>query len=285
VAGGRSSEGFERTAKRAVRDAEPWLVWLGRFGYIAKGVVYTLIGVLAILAAIGAGGETIGTTGAFQKIGEASFGQPLLITIGVGLLGYALWRFVQAFMDTENKGADLKGIAVRASYFVIGVVHAALALSAFRLIADAGAASGSDGDSTRGWTVELMSQPYGRWLVGIIGAIVCGRGAFHMYRAFSLKFREKLQLGEMSAREEKWALRLGRMGYGARGFVFTIIGAFLIVAAIREDANQARGLGGALHMLAQQPWGSVLLGAVAVGLAAYGLYLFVEARFRRMVIT
>ena len=284
MAGGSSSEGIERTARRAVRDAEPWLVWLGRFGYIAKGVVYTLIGALAVLAAIGAGGETTGTTGAFQKMGEVSFGQPLLITIGVGLLGYALWRFVQAFMDTENKGAGVKGIAVRASYFAIGVVHAALAISAFKLLS--GDASGaSDGDSTHGWTVELMAQPYGRWLVGIVGAVVCGRGVFHMYRAFTLKFREKLQLAEMSATEEKWALRLGRMGYGARGFVFTIIGVFLIVAAIREDADQARGLGGALHMLAQQPWGTWVLAVVAVGLVAYGLYLFVEARYRRMVIT
>jgi hypothetical protein len=284
VAGGTSSAGLERTARLAVRDAEPWLVWLGRFGYIAKGVVYTLIGVLAVLAAIGAGGETTGTTGAFEKIGEVPFGRVLLIAIGVGLAGYALWRFVQAFMDTENKGAGAKGIAVRASYFVIGVVHAVLAISAFKLLS--GATPGaSDGDSTHGWTVELMAQPYGRWLVGIIGAIVFGRGAFHMYRAFSLKFREKLQLAEMSATEEKWALRLGRMGYGARGFVFAIIGIFLIAAAIREDPDQAYGLGGALHMLAQQPWGTWVLAVVAVGLVAYGLYLFVEARYRRMVIT
>jgi len=130
----------------------------------------------------------------------------------------------------------VKGIAVRASYFAIGVVHAALAISAFKLLS--GDASGaSDGDSTHGWTVELMAQPYGRWLVGIVGAVVCGRGVFHMYRAFTLKFREKLQLAEMSATEEKWALRLGRMGYGARGFVFTIIGAFLIVAAIRRSSK------------------------------------------------
>jgi hypothetical protein len=231
------------------------------------------------------GGDTTGTSGAFQKIGEVPFGKPLLITIAVGLAGYALWRFVQAFMDTECKGAGFKGLAVRACYFAIGVVHAALAISAVKLIAGHGGAGVSDGDATQGWTVELMSQPYGRWLVGIVGAIVFGRGAFHMYRAFSVKFREKLQLREMSATEEKWALRLGRMGYGARGFVFAIIGAFLIVAAIREDANQARGIGGTLHTLAQQPWGSALLGAVALGLSAYGLYLFVEARFRRMVIT
>jgi hypothetical protein len=118
-----------------------------------------------------------------------------------------------------------------------------------------------------------------------VGAIVIARGAFHLYRAFSANFRKQLKLREMSATEDKWATRLGRMGYAARGIVYAIIGIFLIVAAIYEDPREARGLEGALDALARQPWGSAVLGAVALGLVSYGIFKFVEARFRRMVIT
>jgi Na+/proline symporter len=273
---------FDRTTRRAVRKAEHWLVWLGRFGYVAKGVVYTLIGVLAVLTAIGAGGQTTDSTGALHRIGEAPFGRYLLLAIGVGLVGYAVWRFVQAFLDTENKGSDAKAIAVRASYFVIGVAHVAIAIPAFAFVFGN---SDNGGNSTEDWTATLMSQPFGQWLVGIVGALIFARGGFHIYRAYSRKFREKLKLREMSATEDKWATRLGRLGYGARGLVFTIIGVFLILAAMHANPEEARGLDGALDAVAQQQWGSALLGIVALGLVAYGLYMFVEARYRRMVIT
>lgn len=282
MARGEIADSMSGKAGRAARKAEHWLVWLGRFGYVAKGIVYTLIGVLAVLTAIGAGGETTGSSGALKRIGEAPFGRYLLVAIGVGLVGYALWRFVQAFMDTENKGTDAKGIAVRLAYFVIGLVHIGLAIPAFALASGNG---GGNGNSAPAWTAQLMSQPFGRWLVGIVGAAVFARGAFHLYRAYSAKFREKLKMREMSAAEEKWAIRLGRVGYAARGIVFAIIGIFLAVAAIKADPQQARGLDGALDTLAQQPWGSVVLGVVALGLTAYGIFMFVQARYRRMVIS
>ena len=279
---GIAAKSVQQEAAAAVHAAKPWLIWLGRFGYVAKGVVYTLIGVLALQAAIGAGGKTMGTKGALAQIGEAPFGHFLLIAIGIGLVGYALWRFVQAFMDTEKKGADAKGLFVRVSYGLIGSIHVGFAISAFALVSGSG---GGEGDSTQGWTAQLMAQPFGRWLVAIAGGIIFGRGAFHMYRALSLKFLEKLTLSEMSATERRWAARLGRIGYAARGIVFAIIGVFMTVAAVHEDPHEARGFDGALDTLAAQPWGWAVLGAVALGLLSYGLYMFVEARYRRMVIT
>ena len=243
-------------------------------------MVYTLIGVLAAQAALTAGGETTGQQGALEKIGEAPFGRFLLIAMGVGIAGYALWRFIQAFLDTENKGSGGKGIAVRTGYFIIAAIHVSLAASAFTLV------MGMDegGDSTTGWTAELLSQPFGQWLVGIVGASVIVYGLVQFYRAYTVKFRRKLKLHEMSAAEQKWATRLGCMGFAARGVVFLIVGIFLIVAGMVDDPQQARGLDGALATLAQQRWGALVLGTVAVGLAAYGIFMFVQARYRRMVI-
>jgi hypothetical protein len=267
-------------AAGAVREAAPWLVWLGRFGFAAKGVVYTLIGVLAVQTALGAGGELIGKTGALEHVGKAPFGRALLISTGVGIAGYALWRFVQAIMDTENKGRGAKGIAVRLGYCVIGPTHIALAASAFALVSG----NRGSGDSTQESTAEVMSQPFGKWLVAGIGAIVIGYGLYQFYRAYSRKFRKKLLLADMSETEQKWATRLGCVGYAARGVVFEVIGTFLIIAAIHADPQEARGIDGALATLARQPWGWAVLGVVAAGLAAYGVYMFVEARYRRMVI-
>ena len=110
-------------AKRAVREARPWLEWLGRCGFAAKGVVYALIGVLAVQVALGVGGETTDAQGALRRIFTAPYGRVLLAAIAVGLAGFALWQFVQAAMDTERKGSDAKGVATRAAYAGNGLIH------------------------------------------------------------------------------------------------------------------------------------------------------------------
>ncbi len=267
----------------AMHQASPWLERVGRFGYAAKGVVYGLIGALAVQVALGTGGQTTDSQGALQRIARAPFGQVLLVAIGAGLIGYVLWRIIQALMDTENKGADAKGLATRGGYFISGLIYGGLALSAFQI---AFGSSGGGGDSSsQGWTAKLMAQPFGQTLVGVVGVIVVGVGLYELYRAYNAKFREKLKLQEMSRTEETWATRLGRLGYAAHGVVLGIIGAFLVVAAIQAQPQEARGLGGALSTLAQQPWGPWLLGSVALGLVAYGIFMLVLARYRRMVIT
>ena len=273
--------GVDAAAERAVKEARPWLVRFGRFGFVAKGVVYTLIGVLAVRAAFGAGGELTGKRGALEEISRAPFGRYLLLAVGIGIVGYASWRCIQALMDTENKGSSAKGMAVRAGYFGIGLLYAGLSASAFRL------ASGDDSDRSdamQGWTARLMSHDFGEWIVAGAGIAVIAYGARQAYRGCTLKFREKLQTGEMSEAERKWATRLGAIGYLSRAVVFAIVGVFLIVAVMHSDPHEARGLDGALATLARQPWGPALLATVAVGLAAYGIYTFVEARYRRMVI-
>lgn len=252
---------------------------LARFGYAVKGVVYGLIGVLAVMAALGEGGQTSGSRGVLGTIADGPFGQVLLVLVAIGLFGYALWRFVQSFVDPDNTGTDAEGLVKRIGYFGSGVIYIGLGIAAVRLLTGSGGGGGSNADS---WTAKLMSQPFGLWLVGIAGAITIGIGLYQLYKAYEASFFEKLKTGEMSATERTWTKRAGQWGLSARAVVFGIIGFFLIQAALSANPQEARGLGGALDTLAAQPYGPYLLGIVAVGLVGYGVYCAVNARYRRI---
>jgi hypothetical protein len=273
----------EEHAERFTRAARPWIERLARYGYAAKGVVYVLVGALAALGALEEGEGPTDSRGALTQVVYQPFGRVVLCVVAVGLAGYALWRVTQALRDTEEKGTSWKGLAVRAGYACIGVVYAGLSYSTVRLILGHGAGKGSD-ETTRGWTALALMFPLGRWLVALAGLAVIGFGLWQCYKAFTAKFRHKWKRHEMSEHARTLALRAGQVGLVARGVVFGIIGLFLIQAAWRARAEEARGLGGALRTLEQQPYGPYVLGAVALGLVAYGLYMFVEARYRRMII-
>jgi hypothetical protein len=144
-------------------------------------------------------------------------------------------------------------------------------------------AGGSSSSSEQDWTARLLSQPFGQWLVGLVGAFVIGLGFYQLYKAYKAKFRKQMKWQQMSPNEETWATRIGRFGLAARGVVFTIIGFFLLEAARQSDPNQARGLDGALQSLAEQSHGPWLLGIVALGLVAYGIHMGVQARYRRII--
>lgn len=277
----------KQSVEQSAREGASKGMWLAaRAGYMAKGLVYAIVGVLAFQVAIGSGGQTSGSTGALREIASQPFGQILLILVGIGLVGYAIWRFVQAGVDPDNKGHDAGGIVSRLGYAVSGVIYGSLAVTAFSIVIGAGGASGGGGSgsstSTQSLTAQLMQQPFGRWLVGIVGAIVVGYGLAQFYKGYTAGFRKKLDLSEMSRTEETWATRTGRMGLAARGVVMVMIGGFIIQAAYQFDPSEARGLGGALRTLLGQPFGPWLLGIVALGLVAYGVYMWVLARYRRI---
>ncbi|MEZ4615988.1 MAG: DUF1206 domain-containing protein [Caldilineaceae bacterium] len=276
-------ESINTRMRESAVEAIPWVVWLARFGYAAKGLVYITIGALAIQAAIGSGGKTTGPSGALGSLANQPFGQVLLGLVALGLFGYALWRLVQAWVDPENEGSDAKGIVKRIGYAISGIIYGAFSVEAIRLASGSGS-GGSDSGQAQDWTARLMAQPYGIWLVGIVGVIVIGVGLYQFYRAYSAKFRTKLKLHEMNHKEELWATRVGRLGFAARGVVYGVIGTFLIVAAVRANPSEAVGIGEALQKLSQQPYGPWLLGIVALGLLAYGFFAVVLARYRRIFI-
>lgn len=270
---------LQQPARQAA--AHPWIEKLARFGFAAKGFVYFVVGLLALQAALGTGGKTTDTSGALGTIVHQPFGQALLALTTIGLLGYALWRMVQTLFDPEHQGepTTAKHIVQRLGYGFSAIAYLGLAFTAIGLIL--GSAS-NNGDSTADWTARLMAQPFGRWLVGLVGLGAIAVGLSYLYQAYKAKFQQHLNLLQMSPTERRWTKRLGQFGIGARGVVFAIIGIFLILAALRTNANEARGVGGALAALAAQPFGPWLLGTVALGFIAYSFYSLLEARYRQI---
>ncbi|HTE18695.1 MAG TPA: DUF1206 domain-containing protein, partial [Armatimonadota bacterium] len=265
-------------AMQAAAGARPWVEGLARFGFAAKGVVYALIGFVALKAALGMGGKTTDAAGALRMLLHQPFGKALLGTVAVGLFGYALWRLVQALLDPGGSEPGVKGIVERVGYGVSGVTYVLLGLTAVRMLTG----GGKGGGSTRDWSAQLMSQSLGPWLVGGVGAVAVAVGLYFLYRSYRADFRDEFNLGEMSATEERWATVSGRIGYAARGVVFSLIGFFAIQAAMHLNAGEVRDMGGVLNRIAHQPYGPWLLGLVAVGLMAYAFHMFVAARYRRV---
>ncbi|WP_458094367.1 DUF1206 domain-containing protein [Roseomonas sp. WA12] len=252
---------------------------LARGGYAARGFVSLLIGFLALLAAIGQGGEVTGSKGALQTIFSQPSGAVLLAVVALGLFGFALWRALQSLLDADGLGRSWKAIATRAGQLVSAIVYVGLGTFALSLVAGT-ASGGEEEQATRDWTRWLLGQPLGRWLVSAVGLAVLGASLGMAAKAWTASFRKHLSCMPKVA---SWIIPLGRAGYAARAAVFLIIGGFLIAAAWQSDASEARGLGGALLALQEQPFGRVLFGFVALGLMAFGAFEFAEAAYRRIV--
>jgi hypothetical protein len=270
-------------ATKAMHQAAPWVERMARLGYGAKGVVYIVIGFLATEAAFTGGGKTTNSQGALTSIFQAPFGQFLLAIVAIGLAGYSVWRFVEAGLDLDNKGHDAKGIAVRAGYVCSGIAYALLSFTAFQLITGA-AASAKGSTATQDWTARLLGMPFGQGLVGLLGLIVIGLGIGQFVKGYKANFSKRLKLSEIPQAFRSWAVFIGRWGYMARGVVFTILGGFLAEAAIHANPQQAKGIGSALDLLVEQLYGRLLLGIVAIGLLSYGIFMLVQARYRKFAI-
>lgn len=247
---------------------------------MAKGVVYFIIGLLAMQVAFGVGSKTTDAGDPLQTIVAQPFGKFLLSLLTIGLIGYVIWRLTEALIDPEHEGSDVKGVLQRLGYAISGLSYAGLALTAVQLIVGSG---GKNNSLMQDWTARLLAQPFGQWLVGIAGVFVLGVGLSHMYAAYTAKFREEFKLTEMSDAQIKWATRVGRFGITARGIAFGVIGLLLIQAALQSDADEVRGLGGALQVLGEETFGQWLLGVIAFGLLAYAIHMLVVARYRRIV--
>jgi hypothetical protein len=273
-------EEVQRVRPRAEQAAHgEGVEWLGRTGLTAKGVSYLLVAVLAIGVAIGASARPEDQEGALHRIAGEAWGAPVLVALALGFAAYAIWCLVRALFDRDDEGDDAKGLAKRSAVLGKGAIYGSLSVVTVALLIGAGGASGK---SEKQATATVLDWPGGRWIVGIVGLAIIGIGLANLYQAVTQKFEDDLEQHEMSETEERWYGRLGSIGHVARGVVFGLIGIFVVKAAYEYDPQEAIGLDGALAKLASQPAGPYLLGLTAAGLAAYGLFCFVQARYRRV---
>ncbi len=282
--GGSLGRQGRRVAGQAA--ASPLMEDLMRLGYMVRGLVYGVVGILALQVALGVGGAINDLQGAIVAMGKTPIGDVLLIAILIGLIGYALWGLIRAVFDPLHKGTDAKGIAERVGFAVSGVSYGLLALATYGLITGAASAArnGAQAVQTQQTTASILSNSWGPWVVGITGVLVMGIGLLQIVRSVRPDFEQQFQPYALTASQRKWVNRLGRFGTAARGVVFVLIGLFLFLAAYHNDPSQAKGIDGVLTALLHQPYGPWLLGIVALGLIAFGIYSALSGlwlRFRR----
>jgi hypothetical protein len=268
--------------EQAVLRVRPWVARAVRLGFVTKGVVYVIMGALATKAAmrIGRAEDVPDPRGALGTILRRPFGQVMLTVAAAGLAAYAVWRLSQAIFDLEHDGTTRRHWLTRVARAGSGLAYGSLALAALELLTDWSLGAGSG--RPRDWTAKLMARPMGTWAVAAIGAGVVAVGAYHLYRAVRGKFSRSLRLRALSPRVRWCVTAFGRLGFAARGAVFALVGAFLIIAAERHSPGEAKGLAEALRALEAIDYGPWAVGAVGVGLIAYGVFQFVEAVYRRI---
>lgn len=261
-------------AHGAARQAErhPAVEKGARLGYAANGLINVVIGWIALQLALGgggggAGGEEASTTGALRTLAEQPFGQVLLWVILVGFVLLGLWQAVSAFLGGEAK-ERVKAAAKAVTYLVLAGLTASI-------VAGSGSGGGSGGSGgSAGLTATLMQQPFGRVLVALVGGGVIAVGLYQAHKGWTRKF-----LGDLQEHPASWVVTAGRVGYVARGVAFAVVGGLFVTAAWQSDPQEAQGLDGALQTMLEVPFGRVLLGVVALGFVAYGVYSFARARY------
>lgn len=255
----------------------PQFAWLARGGLAARGVVYIVVGALAIQLALGdSGGQTTDHQGALKEVAQQPFGKVLLAVLAIGLAGYALWRLVRAAIGHGPEASD--DTKDRIAGVASGIAYAALCVTAIQILGGSGGGSGGTKSTTSG----VLGWPGGPVLVAIAGVILIGAAAEQAYKGIKRTFLEDSKTERMSDKVERGFTILGVVGHLARTVVFGMIGYFLVKAASDYDADKAVGLDGVLARLQNATYGPLLLGIVAAGLVSFGLYSFADARYRRV---
>lgn len=266
--------------QRAGRQAagSPWFHRLARGGLVAKGVIYLLIGFLAVQIGLGSGGKEADKKGALETVAEKPAGTLVLWLLVIGFAGLALWRFSEALYGQPVPDGDKA--SKRALSFFRGLFYTSGCITILLFVMGGGASSSNK--QSKEWTAKTMDAPGGRWLVLVIGLGFVGWGIGNIVNAVRRKFLKKLKTGQMDPQVRKVVTMLGVIGRSARGLVFGGVGIFLLYAAITFDPNKAKGLDGTLREFTRTPAGPWLLVALAAGLLVYGVYSFCEARWRKV---
>lgn len=271
--------GVERVAKKAAYS--PLMEALARLGFGVRGLIYFVMGLLALDVTLGKGGAPTDQQGAIAAIGRQPAGLVLLWVVLIGLVSYALWGVIRAVLDPLQKGHDAKGLATRAGFLFSAASYALLVLPTYGYISGASSTAQS-GAQTQLSMASIMSSPLGHWAVVFIGIAVIAVGIYQVYTGFNNSFDKQFQTYAMTAKEVKWATQLGRIGTATRGVIFALVGLLLCQAGLQSNSSQAEGIDAALATLLHQPYGIWLLGIVGVGLMAFGVFSLLSAVWFRM---
>jgi hypothetical protein len=259
-------------------DVSNGLKWAARCGYAARGVVYLVVGFFAVLAAIGSG-STEDTHGALQKLLEQPAGGVLLAVIGFGLLAFAGWRFIQAIGDPDGHGTSGKGLTIRFAMFASGLIHVGLAIFAIGLVFSLGLSSGGGGDPTSGWLSWVFGHAWARYVALALTLVPVGIGVAHIRKGWKAGYEKYFDPAYNKGGVVKPICSFGLI---ARGVIFIVIGILAFYGGGIYDAGDAPGLEDALSWIQARPFGWLALLAIALGLVAFAIYAFVEARYRRI---
>jgi hypothetical protein len=258
--------------------ASHWFDRLARFGYASKGLVFGVVGILAIRVGLGEAGEQPDFPGALGEIGEQPLKGLLLIILAAGLLFYGTWRIVQGLADLEEEGSDVLGWLKRLAYVGAGTIYGMFGIYAVGILGG----WSTDNGEIRDLTAQALGWPMGQWLVGAVGAVVIGSGLAEIYFAISRRFEVELGRDDLGRLERACLLLSGGLGHLARGAAYCAAGVFAIRAAIDFDPDEARGLAETFQELATQPYGWLIVSAIAAGFIAFGFYCLLLAFHRHI---
>jgi hypothetical protein len=272
------------TVEEVTRE-HPALVVVARTGWVAKGLVYALVGALAAPIAFGSssGGEApaeeASQSGAIAKIADTSAGAAILWAVAIGLVLYALWRIVSILLPADNTA---KAWATRAGYGVSVIVYLALAWSAISFATHDRATGKTEDSRVEQFSRDVMEANAGRWLVGFLGAALIAVGAYFAHKGATASFRDDLHGRGVGPITHRQIVRLGQVGWCARAAMTALVGFFLIRAAVQFSPDEAEGLDGSLRRLADTGWGSVMVAVIGVGLLIYGAFCVLSAPIQRL---
>lgn len=253
---------------------------MARTGFIAKGTVYGITGILTFLAAFNMGGQKASKMQVLEFLDKQPFGNALLVLMGLGLVCYAVWRFVQSISDPENIGQDGKGKAKRAAFFISGLIYLGLAaLALLRVFSSGSSGQGSSGSSAQ--QSSFLASETGLILIGIVGAALIIVGIFQFVKAYKNDYTKKFDLTSLSEEKKRKSIKnTARFGLSARGVIFLITGYFALQAALGSDPSEIKTTAEAFSFIQNSSYGAWLMGVVAAGLVAYAVYMYLMAQYR-----
>ena len=253
---------------------------LARVGLVSYGVVHLLVAWLALQLAWGTSSESADQSGALSTVADSPVGKPLLWIIALGLIALAVWQALEVLRWRSGWSAsgDARSKAVKKSAKAVAkaIVYAALAVLAIRIATGSGGSSSQQQQNT---AAGVFGWPGGRWLVGAAGLVLIGVGVYHVYKGVTKHFLKEIDLAEAPPTATRLVTRLGQVGYPGKGIALGVVGGLLVWSAVTFDPAKASGLDGALRTILDAPFGQFLLTLVALGIAAFGAYLFVRARY------